>query len=103
VKKIQIVEFTPPKSIDAYPLGAAYKAGHLVEGNADWRMEAPVVDLEKCVGCYQCFLVCPDGTIFKKEGKVAIDYRFCKGCGICAKQCAFRAITMTKGGITDGD
>ena len=38
---------------------------------------------------------CPDGTIFKTDdGRLAIDYEFCKGCGICAKACGFGCIQM---------
>ena len=33
-------------------------------------------------------------TGFRKDGKVAIDYDFCKGCGICLKECRPGAIRM---------
>ena len=46
-------------------------------------------------------MYCPDGTIYKvRDGetgemlKVAIDYDFCKGCGICARVCKFGSIEM---------
>ena len=45
-------------------------------------------------------MYCPDGTVFKvrdEEGvltAVAIDYDFCKGCGVCAKVCPADCIAM---------
>ncbi len=96
MKKPKIVKYTPPKRIEDYPVGAAFKSGHLVEENSGWRTFRPVIDYDKCVNCMQCFLVCPDGVIDKSEKNIEIDYGFCKGCGICVKQCRFDAIKMVK-------
>lgn len=81
-----------------------YEAGYLVARNAGWRNVRPVIDLAACTGCLQCYLYCPDGTIFKvvpvsgasprAAVQVAVDYDFCKGCGVCAKECRFGAIVM---------
>jgi 2-oxoacid:acceptor oxidoreductase delta subunit (pyruvate/2-ketoisovalerate family) len=77
-----------------YPDNTAFEAGHLVTKNAGWRTIRPRVALEKCVGCLQCYLYCPDGVIAKRDGKITIDYDFCKGCGICARICKADAIRM---------
>lgn len=98
-----------------------YESGYLVSGNGTWRNKRPVVTLEACTGCLQCYLYCPDGAIAKLDPdadergqavsdmargkatarppvkmrtKVAIDCEFCKGCGICAKMCRFDALRM---------
>lgn len=118
-----------------------FEAGYLTVKNAGWRNLRPVIDAASCTGCLQCYLYCPDGTVYKvadaaasrgtrsaaaDEGSraqarhasaidpsssttetladvagpattcapVAIDLDFCKGCGICAKACAFGSITM---------
>lgn len=77
-----------------------YQAGHLVTKNAGWRNMRPVLDAAKCTMCLQCYLYCPDGTIFKvcddagQATALAIDYDFCKGCGVCARACRFGAIEM---------
>lgn len=89
-----------------------FEAGHLVDKNAGWRNQRPVVDAAACTGCLQCYLHCPDGAVFKPaadessaEGEalapgalptaaVAIDLDFCKGCGICARICRFGALRM---------
>lgn len=46
---------------------------------------------------------CPDGCIFRPAPQtadaagtaaVAIDYDFCKGCGVCVEVCRFGALAM---------
>ena len=88
-----------------YDRATAYTAGYLTSTNAGWRLVRPVIDAEKCTGCLQCYLYCPDGTIRKThapkdapEPAVFVDLDWCKGCGICAKICSFGAIAMTPEG-----
>lgn len=89
---------------ETYARSTCFEAGYLVVKNAGWRNIRPVVDRTACTGCLQCYLHCPDGTIYKVAAPddsarkaadlVAVDYDFCKGCGICAKICGFDAIAM---------
>jgi len=60
----------------------------------DWRAFKPVVDERKCVNCLICWIYCPDGAIVRQEKWVAINYDYCKGCGICAQECPKQAIKM---------
>ena len=76
------------------PEHTSYEAGYLVTVNAGWRSIRPVVCQDKCVGCAQCYLYCPDGVISRKGRRIKIDYDFCKGCGICEKICKAQAIHM---------
>lgn len=84
-----------------------YRAGHLVTRNAGWRNLRPVLAADLCTGCLQCYLYCPDGAIVRTHATndqlsagdslvaaVAVDYGFCKGCGICVKACRFDALAM---------
>jgi pyruvate ferredoxin oxidoreductase delta subunit len=60
-----------------------------------WRAMTPVVDLDTCIHCLQCWVFCPDSSIdVKDEEMVGFHYRFCKGCGICAEICPVDAIEM---------
>ncbi|NQT20598.1 MAG: 4Fe-4S binding protein [Planctomycetes bacterium] len=53
-----------------------------------WRTYRPVHDAEKCINCLRCWIMCPDSAIQVEDGKVVgIDYKYCKGCGICATEC----------------
>ena len=51
-----------------------------------------------CFECDNCFGVCPDNAVIKLgSGKrYAIDYEYCKGCGLCAEECPSGAIDMVK-------
>ena len=83
-----------PQTLAEIPDSTAFEAGYLVTKNAGWRSVRPVIDMDRCVGCLQCYLYCPDGVISRQGAKVAIDYDFCKGCGICRRICAVGAIAM---------
>jgi 2-oxoacid:acceptor oxidoreductase delta subunit (pyruvate/2-ketoisovalerate family) len=65
-----------------------------------WRTQRPVFDPSKCIpvknnapGCFQCWLYCPEAVITRGI-PIEIDLTYCKGCGICAAECASGAITM---------
>ena len=62
----------------------------------DWRTFKPVLDPEKCNKCLICYIYCPDGSVTwkPKTEEVEIDYKYCKGCGICANECRQKAIEM---------
>ncbi len=49
-----------------------------------------------CFECDNCYGVCPDNAVVKlgPGKKFAINYEFCKGCGICANECPCGAIDM---------
>lgn len=60
-----------------------------------WRAHRPVLDLEKCIHCFICWINCPDLSICVEGDKmVGFDLDHCKGCGICAQVCPKDAITM---------
>ena len=78
-----------------------FEAGHLVSKNAGWRSVRPVLDEAACTRCLLCYMQCPDGTIYKVADedarggiRLAVDYDFCKGCGVCAKACRCGAVSM---------
>lgn len=67
-----------------------------------WRVLRPVMDQEKCIpskkgkpACFICWLFCPEGVI-SRTVPPSIDYEYCKGCGICARECPSGAIVMVE-------
>lgn len=79
------------------PMGATIQEA----GNAayyrtgGWRTDRPALDKEKCTNCLICWINCPDSSIVVNDAKMeGFDYDHCKGCGICAKVCAPKAIEM---------
>lgn len=76
--------------------GAAAEAGSSkTKHTGSWRTYAPVVDLESCTHCLKCWIFCPDSAVIVQEGRHAgTDYRYCKGCGICAEECPAGCIEM---------
>lgn len=49
-----------------------------------------------CFECDNCYAVCPDNAVIKlgPGHRYAIDYDYCKGCGMCAAECPCGAINM---------
>ena len=59
-----------------------------------WSLDRPVL-LHGCTACAVCALFCPEGAISRDDDTMAIDYLYCKGCGICEAVCPVRnAIAM---------
>lgn len=82
--------------IDEPGTSAYYKTG-------SWRSQRPVWDGQRCVHCFICWVYCPDSAIRVREGKVVgIDYDYCKGCGICARECPPKAGAIEMVGGEDG-
>ncbi|HEU4758465.1 MAG TPA: hydrogenase iron-sulfur subunit, partial [Dehalococcoidia bacterium] len=56
------------------------------------------LELEKCIFCGRCVPVCPFGAVELlgpiKEGPLRIIEAACQGCGACAAECNYDAITM---------
>ncbi|MGH3135435.1 MAG: NAD(P)-binding protein [Gaiellaceae bacterium] len=50
-----------------------------------------------CFSCDNCYGMCPDNAVLKLgalDEPYAVDYDYCKGCGICAAECPCGAIEM---------
>ena len=62
----------------------------------DWRSQRPIVEPKKCIRCAVCYLFCPEGCIGQRtpEAHFQANLDYCKGCGICARECPTGAITI---------
>ena len=58
----------------------------------------------RCTECDNCLIFCPDVSVFVRGAGCfgyAIDYDYCKGCGICFTECPRHAITMVSQGAPE--
>ena len=63
----------------------------------DWRSQRPTYNHARCLKCGLCHVYCPEGCIFENaEGKFEASLFYCKGCGICARECPTKVITMVE-------
>jgi len=53
------------------------------------------VDLDKCIGCGQCFKVCIFDARKMENGKAVINQENCMGCGRCEMICPNKAVTVS--------
>jgi pyruvate ferredoxin oxidoreductase gamma subunit len=64
---------------------------------SSWRVFQPVIDMDKCIGCKNCWIYCPETAIkWTDENKPEIEWRKCKGCGICVNECPVEAIEFQR-------
>ncbi len=60
----------------------------------NWRIEQPVIELDKCKRCFLCYLYCPEAAMrLDAENFPHVDYDHCKGCMICYEECPTDAIS----------
>ena len=60
------------------------------------RFQRPEVKTDKCCHCGTCYLFCPTGCINDQGTYFAPNILYCKGCGICVKECPVHAITLVR-------
>lgn len=71
---------------------ASYRTG-------DWKSQRPIWDFNKCIKCGICYMVCPEGCIEQiADGFFEANLFYCKGCGICARECWTNAISLEEEG-----
>ena len=65
-----------------------------VMDTGDWRSFRPVLSRKKCKRCGSCWIYCPTQSVFDSGRSFQINLDYCKGCGVCSKECPFGAIAM---------
>ena len=56
------------------------------------------LDVEKCIGCGLCVVVCPHRVFEVENGKASIiDKDLCMECGACSRNCPVEAIGVQTG------
>lgn len=84
--------------VKVVPGGRVTEPGNALKfETGDWRSFRPVFDKDMCIDCMTCWIYCPDESILANDGKMeGFRLTHCKGCGICAKVCPKKAITMVQ-------
>lgn len=55
------------------------------------------IDIEKCTGCGQCVLNCPEGALEVVDGKArVVNEHFCDGLGACIGECPENALQIVE-------
>ena len=65
---------------------------------SEWRYQKPVVVIDKCCHCGTCEIFCPTGCIVSHETYCGADLEYCKGCGVCVRECPSNAVKMVSEG-----
>ena len=74
-------ELKPGIVIDEAGNACQYRTG-------DWRSQRPVWDHSRCIKCGICYIFCPDACVHQDaQGNYEADLFYCKGCGICTREC----------------
>lgn len=88
-----VVKDAPPEKADIHVGGYG-----VLKDVSSWRVYTPEIDVEKCIGCKNCWIFCPETAIQWDEEKNTpwIRYEACKGCGLCANECPVNTIEMVR-------
>jgi pyruvate ferredoxin oxidoreductase gamma subunit len=114
---LPVIRPSPAWGYETAPIGGVIPAvgttvwNDLSASRTGW---VPVLDLDKCIHCGMCDMVCPDlCLVWTFEGNapvpaaahlVGVDYRYCKGCLRCVETCSTGALTREAEtpGLTEG-
>lgn len=88
-----VVKTAPEVKVDLHVGGYG-----VLKDVSSWRVFTPEVDADKCIGCKNCWIFCPETAIEWDEEtkKPSFRYNACKGCGLCANECPVNAIEMVR-------
>ena len=81
-------------------LAIADRTSHFSEINLGISIEDSLKEAERCFSCGvcrecdNCLYFCPDICVSVNDGEYEFDYDYCKGCGICDRECPAGVIRM---------
>lgn len=84
-------------SIKNVGMGCATRAGKLAQ-HCD---VAPIISVEKCMGCGECVAICPVNALTLVDGKSTLDKNRCIGCASCIAVCPTMALFIDMGAGED--
>lgn len=102
VGDLNLFYFVPAHRPPIPQLPAEMRRQSMAEVNGSWGEAEAVVEARRCfncgicTGCDNCLVFCPDVAIRKNRKPYTYEVldQYCKGCGICARECPRHVITM---------
>ena len=94
--KLHLFERQPASHGDAIGLTerrSTFDEVHL--GLEDTAEAARCLSCGVCNECDMCCTYCPEGVLKRVGHRLEFDYSYCKGCGVCATECARNVIFMS--------
>jgi len=73
---------------------ASHAAIPMRKGEVEVDLAKSIVDESLCIGCANCYAVCPYSAIYMEGGVAKVIEVACKGCGICVVECPAEAIQL---------
>ena len=73
---------------------ASHAAIPMRKGEVEVDLAKSIVDESMCIGCANCYAVCPYSAIYMEGGVAKVIEVACKGCGICVVECPAEAIQL---------
>ncbi len=81
------------ESLDVTERRSTFDEVHL--GLEDTAEAARCLSCGVCNECDSCCTYCPEGVLKRVGHRLEFDYAYCKGCGVCAAECARNVIFMS--------
>jgi len=102
VRLADISTFYHPKKERAHTglLDAQERLSHDVEVQLGLDIEQALAESERCfscgtcIFCDNCVVYCPDMAVKRVENGYEVLTDFCKGCGVCIKECPTGSMAM---------
>lgn len=102
VGELNLLYFVPAPRTTIPHLSAESRRRTMAEVNGGWGEGQVGAEASRCfncgvcTGCDNCVVFCPDVAIRKNRQPYTYDVldQYCKGCGICARECPRHVITM---------
>lgn len=73
------------------------RTGARERGDVERRLQHPIIDLSRCLGCATCVAVCPEDDVLQLvHGQaMVVNGAHCQGVSACERECPVGAITVT--------
>lgn len=99
LENINLSYFKKEKRVEPPKLDPLYRVKGFYEVCKGYDEDSLLKEARRCFSCGvcnrcdNCWVFCPDMAIIRNE-EYEVDYDYCKGCGVCARECPRYVITM---------